>query len=392
MRAYRFRLFPNQAQGTALENTLTTCRHLYNSALNDRITTFKETGKGLSYVEQANALAANKNDWQLKVHSQVLQDTLKRLDKSFRRFFDARKQGKRCGFPRFKPVQRYQSFCYPQSGFKVSDDGKHITLSKIGTLRIKCHRAIEGKVKTCTLVKDIDQWFAVLTVEENPSVEPVLQPESIIGVDVGISKFAVLSNGEVFENPRHLKRSEKRLATLQRRLSRKKKGSRNRHKQWLQVARCHRAIKRQRNDFLHKVSHQLASTHGTIVFEKLNIKGMMRNRKLAKHIADASWNRLIELTTYKAASAGGVVQTVNPRGTSQACSKCGCVVKKDLSVRVHDCPHCGIVLDRDLNAALNIVTAGIAGSACGRLVRLPSTSVVEAVAVESGSPIPLWVG
>jgi putative transposase len=396
MRAYRFRIYPNQEQEKALENTLTTCRHLYNSALAERIAAYKESGKSLSYVEQANALSANKNDWQKQVHSQVLQDTLKRLDKSFRRFFDALKTKKRCGFPRFKPMQRYHSFCYPQSGFKLTDNRKHITLSKIGKVKVRCHREIEGKVKTCALVKDIDEWFVVLTVENPLEIMSVSQPDSVIGIDVGISAFATLSNGESIPNPRHLKRSEKQLSKLQRHLSRKKKGSNNRNKQRLRVAKCHRAIKRQRNDFLHKVSHQIATTHGTIVFEKLNIKGMMRNHKLAKHIADASWNRLIEFTTYKAESAGGVVQTVNPKGTSQICSKCGCIVKKGLSVRVHDCPHCGVVLDRDHNAALNIkdLAVGITDNqnACGRLVRLPSTSVGEARAVESGSPIPLWVG
>lgn len=202
-----------------------------------------------------------------------------------------------------------------------------------------------------------------------------------VGVDVGIKTFAVLSDGEFIENPRHFKKSEKKLSKEQRRLSRKVKKSKNRNKQRVKVARVHRKIRRQRKDFLHKVSKSLVENYGYIVFEKLNIRNMLRNHKLAKHISDASWGKLIEYTQYKAEEAGVEVKLVNPRNTSQNCSQCGKKVPKTLDVRMHKCPHCGLELDRDLNASYNILDrAGIVQSyAYGDLTSTQGHCVLEQV-------------
>ena len=358
MKAFKYKLEPNKTQEAALERTLVTCRYLYNAALGERIDKYKADKTSVTYVQQANALSDKKNEWQVQVHSQVLQDVLKRLDKSFKNFFTGLKSKRRVGFPRFKNERRFKSFCYPQSGFKLLDNNR-IRLSKIGDVKLKLSRPIEGKIKTCAIVKDVDQWFVVLTCETT-AVAPQKNDRPTIGVDVGISHFATMSDGSVIDNPRTLVKSQKKLAKVQKRLSRRVKGSKRRNKQRIKVAKVHRKIRRQRDDFLHKTSTALANKYGTIVFEDLNIAGMMKNHCLAKHIGDASWNKLIQLTTYKAESANGRVVLVDARGTSQRCSGCGEKVSKTLADRIHCCPHCGLVMDRDENAAVNIYTAGSA--------------------------------
>ena len=364
-KAFRYRLYPTRKQEKILLQTLTTCKFLYNHALEERINKYKNTQENVSYVDQANALSEHKNDYQKQVHSQVLQDTLKRLDSSFKNFFrrcKEKKAGKKikAGFPRFKPARRYNSFCYPQSGFKLSNDNSRIHLSKIGDIKLIYSRPVEGRIKTCRVIRDIDQWFVVLTCEtEDKQFTPNGKPT--VGIDVGIKTLAVLSDGTEIANPRHLLKSENKLHKYQRRLSRRVKGSNNRNAQRIEVAIVYRKIRRQNDDFLHKLSRMLVDNYGLIIFEDLNIRGMVKNHKLAKHISDASWSTLIQMTTYKAASAGSEVRLVNPRNTTQNCSGCGKIVPKTLADRIHSCPHCGLVLDRDLNAAINIRTAGTAG-------------------------------
>lgn len=358
MRSYKFRIYPNKQQEQALNSTLTTCRYLYNNALDQHIQHYKTTKKSLSYVEQANWLVKNKNEYQKQVYSQVLQNTLKRLDKTFKNFFNRIKKKQRVGFPRFKNEQRFRSFCYPQSGFKLKE--QHIYLSKIGNVKIKLSRPTEGIIKTCTVLKDVDQWFVILTCD-TPSYAGPQSDNPEVGIDLGIKTLATLSNGKIIENHRTLKRSEKKLAKEQRRLARKKKGSNRRAKQRIKVAKVHRKIRRQREDYIHKESNKLIREYGVIYFEDLNVKGMVRNRRLSKHISDASWNKLVQFTQYKAENAGVKVVLVNPKNTSQNCSGCGNKIPKKLSDRVHRCSACGLEMDRDLNAAKNISTAGSAG-------------------------------
>ena len=364
MKAFRYRIYPTAKQEKALSQTLDTCRFLYNDALDSRIQCYKQ-GKSISAFDLMKVLAGQHNDYQKQVHSQVLQDALKRLDKAYQNFFRRVKEGKgKVGFPRFKNKDRYHSFTYPQSGFRLTNDCKRITLSKIGDIKLKYSRAVEGKIKTCTVLRDVDQWFVILTCENEVIKFKNNKPE--VGIDVGITSLAVLSDGTVIDNPRTLKHSEKKLAKEQRRLSRRIKGSNNREQQKIEVAKVHRRIRRQRSDFLHKLSTNFVNNYGIITFEDLNIKGMLKNHCLAKHISDASWNQLISLTQNKAESAGSEVRLVNPRGTSQKCSQCGKTVKKTLAERTHKCPYCGLVMDRDLNASLNISMAGRARNySCG---------------------------
>ena len=291
---------------------------------------------------------------------------MRRLDKNFKNFFRG------FGYPRFKGKERYNSITYSQSGFGL-EDGK-LKLSKIGKLKIILHREIEGKIKTCTIKKDTDQWYAVFAVEVQKTIEPV-EIKNVVGIDVGLTSLITLSNGEQIAPPKYLRKSEKRLAKEQVRLSRKKKGSENRKKQRNKVARVHRKIRNQRKDFAHKTSRMLVNRFDLIAFENLNIKGMVRNHHLAKSIADAGWYQLQSFTAYKAEDAGKRVDFCIANGTSQECNVCGNVEHLTLADRVFHCYRCGNTEDRDVNASKNIrnrSTVGTTGRACqGCLDREP---------------------
>jgi len=361
MRSFRYRLRPTRAQTVVLDRTLTTCRHTYNDALAERITAYKNNGTSLSKYDQHKGLTNHKTEYQQLVYVQVLREVLNRLDQAYANFFrrvKAKRDGKKikAGFPRFKSERRFNSFCYTQLGFRLADNNKRVCLSKIGAIRLVYHRPVEGIIKTCRVLRDVDQWFVIFVCDtESKLVAKSAKPT--VGVDVGIKSLAVLSTGEAIDNPRHWKNAATNLAKQQRRLARKKRGSKNRRKQVVRVARCSRKIRRQRDDFLHKLSRRLVSDFGCVVFEKLNIAGMMRNHCLAKHIGDAAWGKLIQFTTYKAANAGAEVSLVSPNGTSQMCSGCGAKVPKALAERTHRCK-CGLTMGRDHNAAINIKARG----------------------------------
>jgi putative transposase len=365
-KTFQFRIYPNKNQEVTLNRTLSTCRHLYNDSLADRkkqaeLNRLKQQfdvfpwGKPewINYYDQANNISGSKTDFQKEVFSQVLQNTLKRLDRSFKNFFNG------FGYPRFQGRDRYNSFTYPQSGFGL-EDGK-LNLSKIGNIRIILHREIEGKIKTCTIKKDIDQWYVSFSCEIETPIIP-LEIKTKTGIDVGLTSLITMSNGTKIEPPEFLRESEEKLTKEQKRLSRKKLRSNNRNKQRIIVSKVHRRIRNQRKDFAHKTSKTLVDTYDRIVFEDLQIKNMVQNHHLAKSISDAGWYQLMQFTKSKAECAGKIVEFVNPAGTSQNCSSCHNPVPKDLAIRVHCCPFCGLVLDRDHNAAINILnTVGTTG-------------------------------
>jgi putative transposase len=301
----------------------------------------------------------------------VLQDVLLRLKRAFDRFFDRVKNGEKPGYPRFQGRNRYDSFCYPQSG--VSLEEKHITLSKIGTLRVKVHRKVEGTIKTCTIKHEAGHWYVILSCEvKQPEPLPISYED--IGIDVGITHFAALSNGEFIESPRHYRKSEKKLKKLQEALSRKKRGSHRRKRAVQVVAEAHRKVRNQRRDFAHKATRKLVNRYQTMVLEELQTKNLVRRPKpkpdeetgqylpngasakagLNKSISDAGWGMFTEMLQVKAECAGRVIAFVDPKYTSQVCSNCGVVRPKTLEERWHSC-ECGCELDRDTNAAKNIL-------------------------------------
>ncbi|MEF3313128.1 RNA-guided endonuclease TnpB family protein [Paenibacillus sp. GYB004] len=226
-------------------------------------------------------------------------------------------------------------------------------LSKIGDVRIRLHRQPLGKIKTCTITVKNGKYYACFSCE----MEGRLLPSSTdqVGVDLGLKYLAVTSKGETYEAPKQLRHNEQKLKQLQRSVSRKQRGSNRRKKSVQVLAKLHEKVANSRKDHAHKVSKELVNRYGLIAFENLNIQGLVKNHHLAKSIADAGWSQLVQFTTYKAESAGRVVVQVDPRNTSQQCSRCGEIVKKALSVRIHRCDHCGYTADRDENAAKNIL-------------------------------------
>jgi putative transposase len=330
-----------------MNETIETCRRLYNDLLDDRI----ENRTGV--FEQKRLLTAyrKENKYLSRVHSQVLQDVVFRLDKAFGSFF-----GGLTKFPKFRRNGRYNSFTYPQvGGFKIS--GERIYLSMIGKVRIVLHREIEGRTKTCAVIRDVDQWYAGITTEKVDELSSNDKPP--VGIDLGVTAIAALSDRTIFPAPKLLQKSEVEIRRLQRSLSKKQKGSKNRAKAKIAMEKAWRSLRNRRNDFAHKTSRFFADNYGTIVFEDLKIPNMVKNHHLASAILDACWGKTRLLTAYKAERRGGRVILVEPRGTSQECSGCGKVVEKALSVRTHSCLHCGLELDRDVNAARNILARGL---------------------------------
>jgi len=358
MKGYRYRLYPTKSQVSLMEQTLEICRWVYNETLAMRKNAWEQEQKHITYYELKRQIPLWKKERPeiSTVYSQVLQNVTLRVDLAFKAFFRRVKAGENPGHPRFKGKGRYDSFTYPQYGFKL--DGDRLHLSKIGDVRTVLHRPVEGTIKTLTIRRSsTGKWYACFSVEYAPSPAP--RKETTVGVDVGLTSFATLSNGEKIENPRFFRTDEKALAKAQRRLSKAEKDTPERRKARKIVAHVHERIANRRLNFAHQISRQLVARFGTIVFEDLNITIMQKNHRLAKSIADVAWNQFVTITASKAEDAGSHVVLVNPRNTSQMRSRCGMIVKKNLSDRIHSCPHCGLEMDRDQNAAVNILRLGL---------------------------------
>jgi putative transposase len=362
VKAYKYKLKINAKFVAGCSATLNACRELYNAAIQERRGAYQINGVSINYHAQAIQLPQIK---QVRedvgaVYSQILQDTLRRVDKTFDAFFRRVKNGETPGYPRFKSASRYDSFSYPQSGFRLEGDKLH--LSKIGSCRVRLSRPIEGTIKTCTIKREPDGWYVVFAVEENQS-RFFPKTSAAVGIDVGIENFATFSTGEVVENPQFLRESERGLKTAQRRVSRRpNKRSNRRRKAVKLLAKKHQRIRRQRADFHHKTALNLIREFDAIAVEDLNVRGMVKNHHLAKSISDAGWSQFILILTSKAEEAGRKVVKVNPSYTSQDCSQCGDRVRKTLAAREHRCEKCGFVAHRDHNSAIAIKgRAGLSG-------------------------------
>lgn len=384
--AYKFRIYPNRQQEAMLDDTLETCRQLWNIALEDRKNAWEQGGISRSYEDQARLLTEEKQKHPelYSVHTHVLQDVLRRLKKAFDNFFRRCMEcAKEKGYPRFKGKGRYRSFTYPESGFKL--EGSRLTLSKItGSIRVFRHREIEGKVKTCTIKKDgTGAWYVIFVTEAEATTK--VEPLTAIGVDLGVSHAVVTSDSQCFDYPGYYVQAQKQNRMAEKSLHRKVKGSSNRKKAQHRLSVIGKRVTNLRDEFLHQVSRKLVDSADVIIFEDLNISGMLHNHRLAKHIQDVSWGKLIQFTQSKAERAGKSVVFVDPRNTSQRCSGCGTIVPKDLSERVHDCPVCGLRVDRDHNAARNILTLGLRGRAYGDLASGLGRSLSKRRIIEVGS-------
>jgi putative transposase len=276
------------------------------------------------------------------------------------RVFRLKKKGIKCGFPRFKSIDRMKSLHYPQFGFSLEEKLK---VTPFGEVAIKKHGEIQGQIKTLTLKREASgKWFAIFTAEEKKPT-PKENKGDAVGIDLGLKTFATLSNGIKIENPGHFKRYEDKLAFLQRRLSRCSKGSYNRKRAKLRVTKLHEKISNCRRDFLHKVTTDLVNIYSFIALEKLASREMSEEN-YGKQINDAGWNMFADFLAYKAESAGCRVVFADPRNTSKMCSRCG-NIKDDLTLwdRTYTCPNCDLFIDRDFNSAVNILTKATAGQA-----------------------------
>lgn len=392
IKAYKFRIYPNKDQAEKLQWILDRCRELYNAALSERRDAWKYAGKSVTCFDQMNDLPEIKQNIRVEyqeINAQVLQNVLRRLDKAYQNFFRRVKNGDKPGFPRFQGCNRYNSFTYPdknvrrlQYGSDPCDKKGYLKLAGIGDIRVKVHRKPEGKVKTVTVKREGEHWYVFLACEiEDPEKLPVSHED--IGIDLGVTHLAALSNGEFIDNPRHYRKAEDKLKRLQQSLNHKKKKNDkagckgNRRKKTIKaITKAHRKVRNQRRDFAHKASRQLVNRYQMIALEKLQTDNLIKRPKpkqdengvylpngasqkagLNKSISDAGWGMFTEMLKVKAEWAGRTVVFVNPAYTSQTCSQCGVVRKKELSERWHSC-ECGCELDRDTNAAINILRLG----------------------------------
>jgi putative transposase len=279
-------------------------------------------------------------------------------------------RGEKAGFPRFKGRNRYHSFTFKEYGNGARLDNGFLVLSMIGRIGVHWSRPIEGAPKTVTISREADGWYMAIACADVPMhALPATGQET--GIDLGLEAFATLADGTRIHNPRCYRRAERQLAKCQRRVSKRQKGSQRRRKAVCWLAKAHQTVRRQRADFHHKTALSLVRVYDTIYHEDLQVRSMVRNHSLAKSISDAGWAEFLALLSFKAANAGRSVVAVDPAFTSQACSGCGVVVQKGLSVRWHTCPDCGTSLHRDHNAAKTMQwrrqrLRGLAGLPAGR--------------------------
>jgi len=366
MKSYRFRIYPNKQQEVVLVEHLCISKDIWNSLLAASKEKYDEEGKFYSKTELQKMVKGT------HLHSQTAQAVSHRLHAAIKRKIDMKRQHRKCGFPRFKSIERMKSLYYPQFGFSLSEKLK---VSSFGKITIVKHRQIEGKIRTLTLKRESSgKWFAIFCSEPGAQ-SPKINNGPAVGMDMGLEKFAALSDGTLIKNPRHLRHKEKILARLCRLLSKKKKGSRNRQLARLKFARVHEKVTNCRKDFLHKAANSLISKYSMVAMEDLDTHEIS-SKGHGKGIHDAAWAMFTNILAYKAGSAGCRIVFVNPKNTSQICSGCGETVQKTLWERQHSCKSCGLSMDRDQNASINILkraTAGIAGSnACGDGTMVPS--------------------
>jgi putative transposase len=368
-RAYRYRFYPTPEQKEILAKTFGCARFVYNHMLRLRIDAWHKEQKSVGYHATSAMLTELKKQpeltWLSEVSSVVLQQSLQHLQTAFNNFF-----AKRSAYPTFKKKDGKQSASYVASGFKW--DGKNLLLAKMDApLSIRFSRSIPkaARVTTCTVSKDTaGRYFVSMLCAD--AVKPKRQAARRVGIDLGLTHFAVLSTGEKIASPKTFRKHEATLAKLQRRLEKKLKGSANRVKAKLKVARLHAKIADARKDFLHKLSTRLINENQVIAVESLAVSNMQKNHCLAKSIGDASWEEFLRQLEYKALWYGRTLIGIDRWfPSSKRCSGCGhTMAAMPLSVREWTCPECGETHDRDVNAARNVLTAGLAGLACGENV------------------------
>ena len=365
MLANKFKLYPNKEQTEKLEFALDTCRQAYNmllGELNNQIVIDKA---------QIQAMLPDLKICEPRfreVYSKTLQYECYRLFSNLSALRVLKSNHKKVGRLRFKGKGWFKTINYNQSGFSLEDNKLH--LSKIGYIKIKVHRKINGEIKQIQIKKEIDKWYAIIITDEKKIIQC---GEKVIGIDLGINNYLVDSDGNKIENPKILEQNLQKLKYLQKDLSKKKKGSSNRRKAIIRLQKFHLKITNQRTDFLHKITTKLVRECKIIVMEDLNIKQMSQSKYFnARNMMDASWNKFAQLLDFKAESAGCQIVKINPRNTSKTCSQCGSIQNMPLHKRTYECAECGFAIDRDYNSAINILTK-LAGQELSCVERFPNT-------------------
>ena len=360
MKTFKYRIYPDKKTISLLNTWFGQTRFVWNYYLNKRTVAYKETGKGLNYANNAKDLTLLKKQeeysWLKECPSQALQQTLKHLDSSFKDFFSRSKD-----YPRFKKRGfTNDSLHFPQ-GFTINKN--RITIPKIKKpIKFKLSRKIEGNIRSVIVTRNkANQYHISVLTDYEPTPKPTLKKE--VGLDVGLKDFVVTSDGLKIKMPHFINNGSSKLKKLQRRLSKKAKDSNNREKARLKVAKHQQHIANQRRDFLHKVSTKLINENQVIAIESLTVKGMIRNKKLSKNIANASWSEFSLLLNYKATWYGRTIKTVDKFfPSSKMCNNCG-YIKEDLTLndRTITCKGCGVTYDRDINASKNILQFSAVG-------------------------------
>jgi len=364
LKAFKYRVYPNKEQAILLNKHFGCVRYIYNQGLQNKIESYETTGKSLSCNKLTTGMLIDlKNDpskeWLKEIYSQCLQMALRNLDNAFTRFFREKK-----GFPKFKSKHKSIQSCQFPQNVRIDLDNKRIIFPKIGGLKTVFSREFEGKIKTTTLSRTSTNKYYVSILVDNEVEFPEkvkIEKETTIGIDLGIKDFCILSNGEKIENPKYLKNNLQRIKVLNRRASRKVKGSNNKKKANLKLALKHEYVRNIRQDFLHQLSSKLISENQTICLEDLNVSGMMKNHCLAQSISDVSWSQFVDFLKYKAEWYGkNILQIGRFESSSKTCSICGWI-KKDLTLKNREwvCEKCGVKHDRDINAATNIKKFGL---------------------------------
>ena len=357
LKAYKYRIYPNEEQINYLQKTFGCTRFIYNQMLADRIKSYEENKDlDIKIIKYSTPAQYKKEyEWLKEVDSLALANAQMNLDKAYKNFF----RDKSVGFPKFKSKKdNHKSYTTNNQNGTIYIENNRIKIPKLKSMiKIKQHREFVGLIKSCTISQNPSGKYYISMLVDTENIQlPKLDTK--VGIDLGIKEFAITSDGEMFSNPKWLKKSEKRLRKLQKDLSRKQKGSNNRRKDRLKVAKLHEKISNQRKDYLHKISHYIISENQVIVIEDLKVSNMIKNHKLAKSIADVSWSEFRRQLEYKSEWYGReLIIAPSNYASSQLCSNCGnkSSQTKDLSCRTYICPVCGMEMDRDINASKNLL-------------------------------------